>query len=323
MKRGAKSSRNVYCVNSSGDYKWDETAALKRELLPTQRMEREPSILPERRNYMNAPAEIARSAIRSGIAKTTLPLKKLLPLAILAGLYIGLAGMGASAAAAGPESAGAGKLLSACIFPAGLTMVLLAGSELFTGNCLILIPVLKREVSPAAFGKNLLAVYLGNLAGGLLAAAGVVYSHTLSLFGDRFAAGAIATAAAKCSLSFGDAFLRGVFCNLLVCLAVWMAMAATDAAGKVAALFFPIFLFVLCGFEHCVANMYYIPAGLLALQVPAYAAAAGEIPAALTWGNFLLKNLLPVTLGNLAGGMGLAWVYEHIYLRDVDTGCPL
>ncbi len=271
---------------------------------------------------MNMPAEIARSAMRSGIAKARLAPGRLLPLAVLAGLYIGLAGIGASAAAAGLANAGAGKLAGACIFPAGLTMVLLAGSELFTGNCLIFIPVLKGEVSPAAFGKNLLLVYLGNLAGGLLAAAGAVYSHTLSLFGYGFAAGAIAAAAAKCSLSFGDAFLRGVLCNLLVCLAVWMAMAADDAAGKVAALFFPIFLFVLCGFEHCVANMYYIPAGIMALQVPAYAAAAGEAAACLTWGNFLFKNLLPVTLGNLAGGMGLAWIYEIIYLKDADAGHP-
>ena len=192
-------------------------------------------------------------------------------------------------------------------------MVLLAGSELFTGNCLILIPVLSRRVAPAAMARNLVVVYLGNFLGGLLAAAGVVYSHTLDLFGGKLAAGAIATAAAKCSLSPGDAFLRGVLCNLLVCLAVWMAASAKEPAGKVAALFFPIFLFVLCGFEHCVANMYYIPAGLMAQGLPEYA--AGAVPA-LTLGNFVVKNLLPVTLGNLLGGLGLAWVYQRIYLKD-------
>ena len=143
-----------------------------------------------------------------------------------------------------------------------------------------------------------------------------MYSHPFSLFGNGLAAGAVSTAAAKCSLSFGDAFLRGIFCNLLVCLAVWMAMAAKDAAGKVAALFFPIFLFVLCGFEHCIANMYYIPAGLLALGEPVYAATIGEAPAALTWGNFLLVNLLPVTLGNLLGGMALAAGYWGAYLKN-------
>lgn len=262
---------------------------------------------------MNTPAEIAKNFLAVGEGKVRLPLGRMFLLAVLAGLYIGLAGAGASAAAAGVESAGAGKLLGACIFPAGLTMVLLAGSELFTGNCLILIPVLSRRVAPAAMARNLAVVYLGNFLGGLLAAAGVVYSHTLDLFGGKFAAGAIATAAAKCSLSPGDAFLRGVLCNLLVCLAVWMAASAKEPAGKVAALFFPIFLFVLCGFEHCIANMYYIPAGLMAQGLPEHAAGAAP---ALTLGNFLARNLLPVTLGNLLGGLGLAWVYQRIYLEE-------
>lgn len=263
---------------------------------------------------MNTPGEIAKNYLAVGQAKARLPLGKMFLLAVLAGIYIALAGLGATVASAGAGSAGAGRVLSACVFPAGLTMVLLAGSELFTGNCLILIPVLHGEVSPAAFARNLIVVYLGNFLGGLLVAAGAVYGHTFDLLGGAAAAGAISTAAAKCSLSFGDAFLRGVFCNLLVCLAVWMAMAAKDAAGKVAALFFPIFLFVLCGFEHCVANMYYVPAGLLALGEPGYAALAGDV-SALTWGNFLAGNLLPVTLGNLAGGMALGAAYWAVYLR--------
>lgn len=265
-------------------------------------------------DVMNTPGEIAKNYLAIGGAKARMPLGKLFLLAVLAGAYIGLAGLGASVASAGAGSAGAGRVLSAAIFPAGLTMVLLAGSELFTGNCLILIPVLHGEVSPGAFARNLLVVYLGNALGGFLIAAGAVYSHTFDLLNGSVAAGAVAAAAAKCSLSFGDAFLRGVFCNLLVCLAVWMAMAAKDAAGKVAALFFPIFLFVLCGFEHCVANLYYIPAGLLALGDPAYAALA-QNASALTWGNFLFANLLPVTLGNLVGGMVLAWAYWAIYLK--------
>ena len=263
---------------------------------------------------MNTPAEIAKSYLPIGAAKTKLPPPKMFLLAVLAGLYIGLAGLGATIASAGAATPGTARLLSACVFPAGLTMVLLAGSELFTGNCLILIPVLHREVPPAAFARNLLVVYLGNALGGFLVAAGAVYSRVFDLLGGTVAASAITTAAQKCALPWGTAFLRGVLCNLLVCLAVWMAMAAKDAAGKVAALFFPVFLFVLCGFEHCVANLYYIPAGLLALGDPAWAALAGEAPA-LAWGNFLLQNLLPVTLGNLLGGMALAWAYWAIYLK--------
>jgi len=264
---------------------------------------------------MNTPAEIAKNFLSVGESKTRLPLVKMFLLAMLAGAFIGLAGLAASTATAGASSPGAGKVLGAAVFPAGLTMVLLAGSELFTGNCLILIPVLDGKVSSAAFLRNLLVVYLGNFLGGMLAAAGAVYSHTLDLFGGDLAAGVVATAAAKCALPFGDALLRGVLCNFLVCLAVWMAMSAKEPAGKLAALFFPIFVFVLCGFEHCVANMYYIPVGLFALGVPEYAAAAGAAPA-LTWGNFLLRNLLPVTLGNLLGGMGLATVYWRVYIKD-------
>lgn len=262
---------------------------------------------------MNTPGDIAKNYLAVGEAKTRLPLGKMYLLAILAGVYIGLAGLGASVASAGTAGAGAGRLLSACVFPAGLTMVLLAGSELFTGNCLILMPVLSGRVTAGAFAKNLAVVYLGNLVGGALVAAGAVYSGVLELYGGGLGAAVIATAAAKCALPFGEAFLKGVFCNLLVCLAVWMAMAARDAAGKVAALFFPIFLFVLCGFEHCVANMYYIPAGMLASTVPRYAAAA---PAAPGWGSFLLGSLLPVTLGNLAGGMALGAAYWAVYLRE-------
>ena len=240
---------------------------------------------------MNTPAEIAKNYLAVGEAKARLPLGRMLLLAVLAGMYIGLAGLGASVASAGAESAGAGRLLSACVFPAGLTMVLLAGSELFTGNCLMLIPVLEGRISPGAMLRNLLVVYLGNLAGGMLVAAVAVYSGTLRLFGNGLAAAAVSTAAAKCTLPAGQAFLRG------------------------AALFFPVFLFVLCGFEHCIANMYYIPAGLLALGAPSWAAVVSGIPAGLSWGGFLLGNLLPVTLGNLAGGLGLAAVYWAVYLR--------
>lgn len=266
---------------------------------------------------MNTPGEMAKNYLAVGEAKARLPLGKMYLLAILAGLFIGLAGLGASVASAGAATAGGGRLLSACVFPAGLTMVLLAGSELFTGNCLILMPVLSGRVSPGAFARSLLVVYLGNLVGGMLVAAGAVFSCVFDLFNGGLGAAAIATAAAKCSLPFGEAFFKGVLCNLLVCLAVWMALAAKDVAGKVAALFFPVFLFVLCGFEHCVANMYYIPAGMLASTVPHYAALAPVT--APGWGDFLLGNLLPVTLGNLAGGLTLAAVYWAVYLRDITV----
>jgi formate/nitrite transporter len=162
-------------------------------------------------------------------------------------------------------------------------------------------------------------VYLGNLVGGLLAAAVLVFSHQPSLFGNGMAVSILSTAAAKCSLSFGDALLRGVACNFLVCIAVWISFAAQDVAGKIAGLFFPIMMFVLCGFEHSVANMYYIGAGLFAKLVPAYAQAAAEAGlelSALNVKGFLVGNLLPVTLGNVIGGaICVGCCYWAIYLR--------
>ena len=199
-------------------------------------------------------------------------------------------------------------------------MVLLAGSELFTGNCLLSIPLLQREISCGQMLKNWLFVYLGNLIGGLLIAALVVFGHTLSLFGGGLAVSVLSTAAAKCTLSFGDAFIRGILCNFLVCIAVWISFAAKDTAGKIVGLFFPIMMFVLCGFEHSVANMYYIGAGLFAKLVPAYAeaaAAAGVDLTAVTVGRFFGSNLLPVTLGNIVGGsVCVGAVYWFSYLRQ-------
>lgn len=219
---------------------------------------------------------------------------RLLLLGILAGMFIALAGTAASVG-----GALAGKIVSAAIFPAGLAMVILAGSELFTGNCLFLLPLLRGDVSGGRVLGSWLVVYCGNLMGSVIIAFVVVRCGVL----DSIAPAAIAAAAAKASLPFGTAFLRGVLCNLLVCLAVWMAFCARSAGGKMVSLFGPIFLFVLCGFEHSVANMYYIPAGI-------FLAGNGE----LSWLD-LLRNLLPVTLGNLVGGCALGGILYLLYAR--------
>ena len=213
-----------------------------------------------------------------------------------------------------------GKLIGACVFPAGLTLVLLAGSELFTGNCLLIIPVLKREISVSAMLRNWGIVYLGNLAGSVFVAWMVVNSHQLSLFDGQLAVTAVNTAVAKVSMPFADALLRGVLCNLLVCLAVWVSFAAKDVTGKVIGLFYPILVFVVCGFEHSVANMFYCPAALFALGHPEYARLITADVSSLTWGSFILKNLMPVTLGNILGGAVLVGaVYWRIYLRKEQS----
>lgn len=268
------------------------------------------------------PGEVAKNYIATGKAKVNTPVSKMFLLAILAGAFIGLGGVGATTVAVSIPYASVGKFVGACVFPGGLTMVLLAGSELFTGNTLLVIPLLEKEVSAAGVLKNWVVVYIGNIVGGFLVAAGIVYSHQVSLFGNQMAVSVISTAASKCTLTFGDALIRGIFCNFLVCIAVWISFAAKDVVGKIAGLFFTIMIFVLCGFEHSVANMYYISAGLFAKGIPAYAQAATEAGvdmSVITWGNFFGTNLLPVTIGNIIGGaVCVGCVYWFVYLRKKE-----
>lgn len=267
---------------------------------------------------VNTPKEIAENYLITGKAKCELPVWKMLVLGVLAGMFIGLAGLAATTAGVSIEAASVSKLVGACIFPAGLIMVVIAGSELFTGNCLLIIPVMEKSVRAAEMLRNWLFVYIGNFIGGMLVAAGAVYGHQLSLFGNGMATAVISTAASKCAMPFGDALIKGIFCNFLVCIAVWLGMAAKDAAGKVLGIFWPIMLFVLCGFEHSIANMYYIGAGLLASGNADYLASAvgaGVDVSALTWGNFFAANLLPVTIGNIIGGCAVGLVYWTVLLK--------
>ena len=263
---------------------------------------------------MNSPAEVAKNYIAIGKGKATNSFWKLLILGMLAGAFIGLAGVGATTAAVSVQSASVGKFLGACIFPVGLSMVLLAGSELFTGNNLIIIPVLTGDIKLRQMLRNWVIVYVGNLIGSIIVAFLVIYGHVGNLFGGAeggLAAAMINTANAKVTMPFGDAFLKGICCNFLVCIAVWISFAAKDVTGKFWGLFMPIMLFVLCGFEHCVANMYYIPCGLFAKAL------YGVDKPTLTWGAFFLNNLLPVTLGNIVGGAGLVGLpYWFVYLRN-------
>ena len=267
-----------------------------------------------RMKQVNSPAEVAKNYVGIGAGKTKLSLGKMLLLAILAGMFIAFAGVGSQVVAVSVEAASIGKFLGACIFPAGLAMVLVAGSELFTGNNLIVISVMEKQATWAGLLRNWVVVYIGNFIGGVLVAALVTYGHTPSLFDGALASSMVSAASGKVALSFGDAFIRGILCNILVCIAVWMSFAAKDVAGKIVGLFFPIMVFVLCGYEHCVANMYFVPVGIFT------AAEFGIAAEGLNWGAFLVNNLLPVTLGNIVGGAGVVGLgYWAIYLRGAKS----
>ena len=229
-------------------------------------------------------------------------------LGLLAGALIALGSAATNTAAYGISDPWTARLVCGLLFPFGLAMVVMSGAELFTGNCLISISLLDRQCTLAGMLRNWSIVYVSNFAGALLVAAGCAWFGQMNYSGGQLAVFTMKLAAGKCTLPFQNAFVLAVLCNFLVCLGVIIAMTGTDTTGRILGAFLPVSYFVICGFEHCVANMYYIPAGLMAKAVPAYAQLAADMGldlSALTLGNFLLKNLLPVTLGNMTGGDAL------------------
>ena len=249
---------------------------------------------------MNTPKQIAEFFSDLGVTKTETPLRKILLLAILAGAYIALAGVGATIAGAVVN-----KFAGACVFPAGLAMVVIAGSELFTGDNLMIVSLLDKRITLGKMLAVLIVVYIGNFIGAFLVAALAGLGGALGSVQEAV----VSAAVNKAAMGFGSAFVRGILCNLLVCVAVWMAAAAKEPAGKILGVFFPVMLFVLCGYEHCVANMYYLPAGILT------AARYGVAAEGLGWGSAIFGNLIPATLGNMVGGMGVGAMYWLAYLR--------
>ena len=271
---------------------------------------------------MLSPGEGIKAYSAIGASKAEAPAARLFALGVLAGFFVAIAGAATNTAALAFDAAPAAKLICALLFPFGLIMVVLTGAELFTGNCLMLRSAAEGAARWPGILRNLLIVYLGNFAGAVMTAAACVYSGQMELGGGALALYTIRLAAAKCSLSFGKALLLGVLCNILVCTAVILSVLAKNVPGKAIGAYVPICLFVLCGFEHCIANMYYIPAGLMSKGVPAYAAlaaAAGVELGGLSWPAFLLNNLLPVTLGNVLGGMGLALLLWFCHGRTMKT----
>jgi formate/nitrite transporter len=276
-------------------------------------------------NYFT-PAEITKNQCDIGKRKAELTVIKQFLLGLMAGLFIAFASQGSNQAIHTINSIGTAKLIAGALFACGLMLVIIAGGELFTGNCLMLIACMEKRITALSMLRSWAVVYLGNLAGSLLGVFLILNSGQLDFSGGMLGAFTIKTAAYKTGLSFGKAFCMGILCNILVCAAVWMACAAKDISGKILAVFFPIWLFVASGFEHCIANMYFIPAGILAkanshwLQQALAAGMTQEQIASLNTKTFLINNLVPVTLGNIVGGTILTGlVYWFIYLRS-STG---
>lgn len=259
-------------------------------------------------DHMNTPAEVIETNINAGVVKANLPLGKMILLGIMAGAFIAIGGSSSNVAVHSIADVGLARTLAGCIFPVGLMMIVLIGGELFTGNCLMIMGVLDKKFKAVKMVRNLVVVYLSNLVGALIVDAFVFYSGQLDYTSGALGAYTIKVALSKSTMSFDKAFVSGIMCNILVCAAILTAAAAKDIAGKLLAIFFPIWAFVVAGYEHCVANMYYIPAGIFAASNPDYVAKAEELYGitaqqceSVSIGG-LIHNLIPVTLGNIVGG---------------------
>ncbi len=276
------------------------------------------------------PPEMARRAEAVGVKKVNMPTSTTFVLAVLAGAFIALGAMLATIATTGATDLpfGVAKLLAGSTFSLGLILVVVAGAELFTGNNLIVLAVAGGRISFSMLLKNWLIVYIGNLLGAMATAALVVASGQYTFDAGGVGANALAIANAKCELGFMQAIALGILCNALVCLAVWLCFSARSTTDKVLSIIFPITAFVAAGFEHSVANMYFIPLGLLIRDTAdaTFWTSIGSAPTAfaeLTWTNFVFSNLVPVTIGNVIGGaLMVGAVYWFVYLRGQRGPAP-
>lgn len=278
-------------------------------------------------NMYLSPLEVAQTAVNVGEKRSKNSIVNMFVLGLLAGMFIALAAEGSSMAAfnllSKPETFGLGRLVAGTVFPVGMIFVLIAGAELFTGNNLIIMSVLEKKASLKGMLTNWFFVYIGNFVGSMI----IVYFMSKSgLFhsgSDLLGGVTIRIASVKVEFTFIQAVILGIMCNLLVCLAIWMSFGAKDITGKMLSGFFPVWLFVTSGFEHSIANMYYVPAGILAKENPALAAASGlsaERLSNLNWSSFFTNNLIPVTIGNLIGGtvfVGLIYWFLHLRKKPV------
>lgn len=270
------------------------------------------------------PAEMAELAERSGAKKVNLPATTMFLLAVLAGAFVALGAIFSTTVTANSVETvpyGVSRLLAGITFSLGLVLVIVAGAELFTGNNLKVMALASGKITSSQLLASWSIVYAGNFVGSVATAGFLMVSGQYMHDNGAVGLNALSIAANKCELDFPQAFSLGVLCNALVCLAVWLSYSARSTTDKIMAVLFPITAFVAAGFEHSVANMYFVTVGLfIKNSAPATFWTTADQSSAgyesLTWSNFLLGNLLPVTLGNIFGGaVMVGLVYWYIYLR--------
>ncbi len=266
------------------------------------------------------PANVAKSLSESiCVEKVHKNLANLVILGFFAGAFIAFGGELSTMVTVGTAriSIGISKFLAGSVFTVGLMLVVIAGAELFTGNNLVIISALDRRIKSSDVLRNWVIVYAANFVGALFIAVLMYYSGLWKTGGNEWGVTAANIAVSKVNLSFTEAFFRGIGCNWLVCLAVWMAIASKDVVGKIFAIYFPIMAFVASGFEHVIANMYFIPIGLFLKGTGIAAVVNME---SLTWGGMVIRNFIPVTLGNIVGGAFFVGVlYWVAYLRHPEV----
>ncbi|HPD63258.1 MAG TPA: formate/nitrite transporter family protein [Anaerolineaceae bacterium] len=263
-----------------------------------------------------------------GMSKARLRILPLFLLAVLAGVYIAFGGVFSTIISTGMVGFvpyGVMKTLQGLVFSLGLILVVVAGAELFTGNMLMVVALANRKISFVQLFRNWGLVYAGNFIGSLLVAGLMLLARTYTFSSGELGKNILSIANAKLGYSFIQAFALGILCNILVCLAVWLSFSAKNTTDKILSVIFPITAFIAAGFEHCVANMYLIPVAIFLRRIdPEFVVSTQLSAEALNWSNFIVKNLLPVSLGNILGGalfVGLIYFLaykNHPEFRDSE-----
>lgn len=263
-----------------------------------------------------SPSEMAEKAIASAQNKVNAGFIKLFLLAILAGMYIAFGAVFSALSVTGMAGVwpyGFVRVVAGLAFCLGLILVVISGAELFTGNNLMVIAWINKQIHLGSMLRNWAIVYLGNFVGSLLIAALILLGKTYTASNGELGKLMVNVAEHKLGYTFPTALTLGILCNMLVCLAVWMTYSTPSTSGKILAILFPITTFIAAGFEHSVANMYIIPVAILLKGFdPSFISTLQIDTSTLTWANFFLRNLLPVTLGNILGGAGMIGIFYAV-----------